>query len=108
MTRAEDVMEIVMDSLSKRSFAPFFCMLFCSVFYLDQKCLWNQVGKGHSAPLNPNNYDAIFGLGVMFQDFGDYARAARAFDEVLQLNPHHEHAKSALDRLAGRGGPQTL
>ena len=58
--------------------------------------------------LNPNNYDAIFGLGVMFQDFGDYARAARAFDEVLQLNPHHEHAKSALDRLAGRGGPQTL
>lgn len=58
--------------------------------------------------LNPYQYDAIFGLGIMFQDFGDYDRAARAFDQVLEMNPHHEHAKSARERLAGRGGPQTL
>ena len=58
--------------------------------------------------LNPHQYDAIFGLGVMFQDFGDYDRAAKAFDQVLEMHPHHEHAKSARERLAGRGGPQTL
>lgn len=58
--------------------------------------------------LNPHNFDAIFGLGVMFQDFGDFDRAAKAFEQVLALHPHHEHAKSARERLAGRGGSQTL
>lgn len=58
--------------------------------------------------LNPNNYDAIFGLGVMLQEFGDLERAARAFDQALALNPHHEHAKAARERLAGSGIGQTL
>ena len=58
--------------------------------------------------LNPNNYDAIFGLGVMFQEFGDLPRAAEAYNRVLELNPHHERAKEARDRLAGQGVIQTL
>ena len=58
--------------------------------------------------LNPNNYDALFGLGVMLQEFGDLDRAAQAFDAVLELHPHHEHAKAARERLGGRGIGQTL
>ncbi len=58
--------------------------------------------------LNPHHYDAIFGLGVMFQEFGDLPRAAEAFNKVLELHPHHERAKEARDRLAGRGVIQTL
>ncbi|MGZ2258441.1 tetratricopeptide repeat protein [Roseobacter sp. A03A-229] len=58
--------------------------------------------------LNPNNYNAIFGLGVMLQEFGDLDRAAQAFDRVLALNPHHENAKSAMEQLKRSGIGRTL
>ncbi|WP_298970085.1 tetratricopeptide repeat protein [uncultured Roseobacter sp.] len=58
--------------------------------------------------LNPNNYHAIFGLGVMLQEFGDFERAAEAFDQVLALNPHHENAKSAMQQLKRSGIGRTL
>ncbi|MFK7745956.1 MAG: tetratricopeptide repeat protein [Roseobacter sp.] len=58
--------------------------------------------------LNPNNYNAIFGLGVMLQDFGDLQRASDAFDRVLALNPHHEQAKAAKEQLEKRGIGRTL
>mgnify|MGYP001794736850 CR=1 FL=1 len=53
--------------------------------------------------LNPDNYNAIFGLGVMFQEFSDYARAEQAFRAVLDLHPHHENATTALAQLKRRG-----
>lgn len=58
--------------------------------------------------LNPNNYNAMFGLGVMFQEFGDYPRAVEAFDSVLEINPNHERAIEARKRLTGRGINETL
>ena len=58
--------------------------------------------------LNPNNYNALFGLGVMFQEFGDLERAAEAFDRVLAIHPNHEQAKEARERLVGRGIADTL
>jgi tetratricopeptide (TPR) repeat protein len=58
--------------------------------------------------LNPNNYNAIFGLGVLFQEFDEPQLAADAFRQVLALNPHHENAKTALEQLKGRGIGQTL
>lgn len=58
--------------------------------------------------LNPNQYDAIFGLGVMFQEFGDLDRAARAYSQVLELHPHHKNAKAALERLENGGIRRTL
>ena len=53
--------------------------------------------------LNPDNYDAVFGLGSMMVTFGDLPRAEQAFREVLRLHPHHEHATNALKRLEGQG-----
>lgn len=58
--------------------------------------------------LNPNNFNAIFGLGVMFQEFGDLERASRAFSQVLELHPHHENAKAAMERLKNSGIRRTL
>ncbi len=58
--------------------------------------------------LNPNNYNAIFGLGVMLQEFGDLDRAAQAFDRVLALHPHHENAKTAMEQLKRSGIGRTL
>lgn len=63
---------------------------------------------GNALALNPGHYPALFGLGVMFQQFDDTARAAEAFHKVLSLNPHYEQAKQALDRLTIEGRGQTL
>lgn len=56
-----------------------------------------------SLALNPDNYDAVFGLGSMMITFGDLPRAEKAFREVLRLHPHHENATNALKRLEGQG-----
>lgn len=57
----------------------------------------------HALALNPNNYNAAFGLGVMLQEFGDNIGAAKAYARVLELNPAHESAKDALMRLEADG-----
>ncbi len=61
-----------------------------------------------SLVLNPNNFNALFGLGIMFREFGDMPRAAEAFDRVLEINPHHERAIEARKWLSGQGVEQTL
>jgi len=53
--------------------------------------------------LNPTNYNAVFGLAVMVQEFGDLGRAAILYRRALALNPHHEDARSALDALRRDG-----
>ena len=53
--------------------------------------------------LNPDNYNAIFGLGVMLQEFGELSRAEQAFSQVIDLNPNHEPASNALERLKSDG-----
>ena len=58
---------------------------------------------GQALALNPDHYHALFGLGVMFQNFGDNQRAAQAYREVLGLHPHHEEANQALESLKSAG-----
>lgn len=49
--------------------------------------------------LNPNNYNALFGLAAILETFGESERAYEAYGEVLALHPHHEEAKQARERL---------
>ena len=58
--------------------------------------------------LNPDNFNAIFGLGVMFQELGNARRAAELYRRVLSLNPHHENAADALESLKRDGIGRTL
>ncbi|WP_299023939.1 tetratricopeptide repeat protein [uncultured Sulfitobacter sp.] len=58
--------------------------------------------------LNPDNYNAIFGLGVLFEELGDSRRAAELYRRVLALNPHHENAEKALEQLKSEGIGRTL
>ncbi|MEM9968053.1 MAG: tetratricopeptide repeat protein [Pseudomonadota bacterium] len=53
--------------------------------------------------LNPQHYEAIFGLGVMFQEFGRLRDAADLYRRVLTLHPNHENAANALSRLKRDG-----
>lgn len=58
--------------------------------------------------LNPKQYDAIFGLGVLLGQLGDFNRAAAAFEQTLALHPHHSEAQEALKRLQRQGIGRTL
>jgi len=49
--------------------------------------------------LNPNNYNAIIGLGAMFETFGDPERAYEAYLRAQAIHPHHEEVGKALKRL---------
>lgn len=52
--------------------------------------------------LNPNNYNAIYGLGAILEQFGDYDRAFEAYSRVKAMHPFHEEVDSALERLESR------
>lgn len=58
--------------------------------------------------LNPDNFNAIFGLAVLFEELGDDRRSAELFRRVLALNPHHENAEKALEQFKRRGIGRTL
>lgn len=58
--------------------------------------------------LNPNNFNAIFGLGVLVEELGNSRKAADLYRRVLALNPHHESAEKALEQLKTEGIGRTL
>ncbi len=53
----------------------------------------------HALALNPMNYNAIFGLGTIFETFGDKKRAYEVYRRVLAINPFHKEVTKALERL---------
>lgn len=58
--------------------------------------------------LNPLQFNAIFGLGAILQEFGNLPAAAQLYRRVLEINPHHENAQKALDGLRRDGIGRTL
>lgn len=53
--------------------------------------------------LNPMHYEAMFGLAVMLQEFGDLRKAARLYRRVLAIYPSHKNSIEALSRLKRDG-----
>ena len=49
--------------------------------------------------LNPNNYNAIFGLASILETFEQDALAYEAYGRVLAIHPHHEEVTKAMSRL---------
>ena len=49
--------------------------------------------------LNPNNYEAIYGLGLIFEIVGKPEQAFQAYSRVLAIHPHHEEVTNAVNRL---------
>ena len=58
--------------------------------------------------LNPDHFNALYGLGLIFETLNDPIRARRAYEQVLGLHPHHPKAKTALKGLQDRGLGQSL
>jgi len=53
--------------------------------------------------LDPQHFNAIFGLATLFQEFGDSRRAAQLFRQVIAFHPHHQNALKALEYLKRDG-----
>ena len=63
---------------------------------------------GQTLALNPDHFPALYGLGVLFQQFDDNRRAEEAYRKVLSLHPHHKEAQEAVERLKREGFGRTL
>lgn len=49
--------------------------------------------------LDPNHFDAIQGLGAIFEQLKDYDRAYEAYAQVLAIHPHHADVLEAMERI---------
>jgi tetratricopeptide (TPR) repeat protein len=58
--------------------------------------------------LNPNNYNAIFGLAALLEQFNDPERAFEAYRRAQAIHPHHEEVTKALERLKPEVEGKTL
>ncbi len=53
----------------------------------------------HALTLNPNHYEAIYGLGLIFEIVGKPEQAFQAYSRALAIHPHHEEVTNAVNRL---------
>ncbi len=53
----------------------------------------------YALSLNPNNYEAIYGLGLIFEIVGQPDKALQAYERALAIHPHHEEVTNAVNRL---------
>ena len=54
---------------------------------------------GRVLALNPNHFEAIQGLGAIFEQLGDKERAYEVYEQVLAIHPHHADVLEAMKRL---------
>jgi tetratricopeptide (TPR) repeat protein len=50
--------------------------------------------------LEPRHFQALAGIGLVYQNGGEPRQALKAFREALKLNPHMKGIKQAAERLA--------
>lgn len=58
--------------------------------------------------LNPQNFQALYGLGVILEQLDKHKLAHEAYRLALGIYPHYEEAKNALARLSPVVGGQKL
>lgn len=58
--------------------------------------------------LNPNDYNAIYALGTVFEQFRMPKRAYEAYLRAKTIHPHHEEVLNALERLRPQAAGKDL
>ena len=53
----------------------------------------------HALVLNPNNYNAIYGLGLIFEAVDKPEQALQAYSRALKIHPHHKEVTEAVKRI---------
>lgn len=54
--------------------------------------------------LEPRHFGALVGLGMMYVDMGEDAKALAAFERALAVNPHLEQARRQIQEIKQRVG----
>lgn len=54
----------------------------------------------HALRLDPQNFEALTGLGVILEQLESFELALQAYDEVLAIHPHLEQVLNARSRVA--------
>ncbi len=62
----------------------------------------------HALLLNPRHFDALQGLGIMFEQMGESDLALRAFRAARDINPNQPDVTSAVERLEREKGAAEL
>jgi tetratricopeptide (TPR) repeat protein len=58
--------------------------------------------------LNPRHFGALSGLGTIFEELGDDARALEAYKAALAIHPHLDNVEAAIERLQTAADGQPL
>ncbi len=58
--------------------------------------------------LQPQHFEAIFGLGIILEELDRPELAHEAYSRVMDIHPNHEHVAAALERLEGAARGQDL
>lgn len=70
-----------------------------SVFFGQERFGMAAADLEHALSLNPNNYEAIYGLGLIFEILDQPGKAYDAYSRALAIHPHHEEVTNAVNRL---------
>ncbi|MET4101518.1 tetratricopeptide (TPR) repeat protein [Roseovarius sp. MBR-78] len=54
--------------------------------------------------LEPRHFNAIYGMGVIFEQTGRFALAHDALERAQAIHPHHEAVSEALERVSRKLG----
>jgi tetratricopeptide (TPR) repeat protein len=58
--------------------------------------------------LNPRHFGALSGLGMIFEELGDDARALEAYRAALAIHPHLDTVEASIERLETAAEGQAL
>jgi tetratricopeptide (TPR) repeat protein len=58
--------------------------------------------------LEPRHFGALSGLGTIMRDIGDNGRAVTAYRQALDVDPHLDNVKQALDEIEKEGAGEEI
>ncbi|WP_432688183.1 tetratricopeptide repeat protein [Pseudooceanicola sp. C21-150M6] len=70
-----------------------------TAFYREEEYGLAMADLAHVLTLNPDHFNALFGLAVILETLDQTDRAYAAYEKVLEFYPTHERALEAVERL---------
>lgn len=79
-----------------------------TAFYRQEEYGLAVADLGRALTLNPQHFNAMFGLAVIFETLDKTDEAFEVYQKVLELYPTHERALEATERLRNKVSGKTL
>lgn len=79
-----------------------------TAFYRQEEYGLAVADLGHTLALNPNHFNAMYGLAVIFETLDKIDQAFEVYTKVLELYPTHERAMKATERLRNKVSGKTI